>query len=252
MEAKKDSRKRFKWAHRLAFNSQIGVWLTTFNDLMTLLLVFFVMLFSMSTPDYRKLTHFRTALQSTLGVLHTGSTSDLDVLVEDVSSHLAQRPDHGDQQSDDHISEKMQLIQNLAAHLNSQSQIEAIHTDQGLLITLRDQMLFSTGSADLNRGGHRLLERIGTELKKIEDPIRIEGHTDNVPIQTDRYKSNWELSIARAVQVLKFLMNKSGLKPERLSAVGYGEVKPLVGNTSPGNRKLNRRVEIMLELQEET
>jgi chemotaxis protein MotB len=90
------------------------------------------------------------------------------------------------------------------------------------------------------------LDKIAQALTNVPFSLRVEGHTDNVPIQTKRFPSNWELSIARAVNVVKYFAQVSNIDPQRLSAVGYGESRPVVENDTPSNRAKNRRVEILL------
>ena len=91
-----------------------------------------------------------------------------------------------------------------------------------------------------------MLNQIAKAIKKVSKPVRVEGHTDNVPIQTRRFPSNWELSVARAVNVVKYFAEVSNIDPHRLSAVGYGESRPIIANDTASNRVQNRRVEILL------
>ena len=114
-----------------------------------------------------------------------------------------------------------------------------------LVINIQDKILFPSGSAALRPEVHRALDKISGVLKDYpENRIQVEGHTDNVPIHTREFRDNWQLSSERALAVLQRLLRNSGLKPERFSAVGYGEYNPVVPNNSPQNRALNRRVDI--------
>ena len=110
----------------------------------------------------------------------------------------------------------------------------------------KDFLLFDFGKADINPGGLAFLDKMATLIHKIPHPVRVEGHTDNVPIHTARFPSNWELSIARAVSVVKYIAGSGKINPQRLSAVGYGETRPLVPNDSAVHRTRNRRVEIVI------
>jgi chemotaxis protein MotB len=110
---------------------------------------------------------------------------------------------------------------------------------------LNDRALFDLGAAEVSAGAKKLLHHIGDIIAKTDYQIRIEGHTDDLPIRTVRYPSNWELSTARAVNVLRVLQQHSGIEPRRLSAVGFGEYQPLFPNDSPAHRARNRRVEII-------
>ena len=124
--------------------------------------------------------------------------------------------------------------------------IQATYTKYGAHLSFEDGVLFDFGQADISSSGYGVLDRIVNVIRKMPYPIRIEGHTDNIPIHTKRFPSNWELSTARAVNVLKYFINAGQIDPRRLSAVGYGDSKPLVANESPRQRAKNRRVEIVL------
>jgi chemotaxis protein MotB len=103
--------------------------------------------------------------------------------------------------------------------------------------------------AEIAPNGYRVLDRVGAVIGRAAHAVRVEGHTDNVPIHTPRYPSNWELSVARAVNVVKYLAASGAVAPERLSAVGYGDSKPRQANLSPQGRAGNRRVEIIAVMQ---
>lgn len=207
-------------------------WLTTFNDLMTLLLVFFVLLFAMSNIDVKKIKNFQYSLQSGLGVLREGEKVQIAV-IERVPI--------------ENIEYKAQKItEDSIRALDTEPGVGIAFTDKGILITLEESFLFRSGIADIDPGGLPLLDKIADVIRKTSNPIRVEGHTDNNKINTDRFPSNWELSIARAVNVVKYLVEAGKIPPHRLSAVGYGESRPIFPNDTPQHRAGNRRVEILL------
>lgn len=211
-------------------------WLTTFNDMITLLMVFFVLLFAMSTPDVRQFKNFKNALQSAMGVLHHGRNAPIGIISEDrndppIPVDPAETADGGDQLDQLH---------------NAQG-LEAEYTKRGIKLTLNDNLLFGSGSARLTRHGIALLDKVVRIIGPLDRHIRVEGHTDNVPISTHRFPSNWELSTARAISVVKYMQNSGGIAPQNLSAAGYGASKPRVANDSEKNRSKNRRVEIILQ-----
>jgi chemotaxis protein MotB len=119
-----------------------------------------------------------------------------------------------------------------------------------LTINMVDRVLFDSGRADIKAAGVKVLKQVSDVLNKITDKqIRIEGHTDNVPISTklqDKFKTNWELSTARATTVVRYLIDKGGVQPQALSAVGYADTHPIAGNDSEEGRSSNRRIEIVL------
>jgi chemotaxis protein MotB len=214
-------------------------WLCTFNDMMTLLLVFFVLLFSMGTIDGPMLQEFQKALQSGLGVLEAGYPAATD------APRQHSRPSSDGRQSpDDQTMKKM--VARMAERINQGAQIPLVKVGGQGQIMMDNNLLFAFGKADLNPAGESLLRRLADEFRQIPHLIRIEGHTDNIPIRTVEFPSNWELSTARAVRVVKYLINHGRIAPARLMAAGYAASKPLQPNTSPSHRAANRRVEIVL------
>ena len=222
-------------------------WLTTFNDLVTLLMVFFVLLFTMSSVDAKKMQDFQYALQSGLGILKEGQKVNISITttqpVEDMS-HIGTQPQGVK------TSPKKPLTglsgDALMKSLEADFGIQVTHSHQGIRLSFEDQILFNFGKAGINPAGTALLDQIAKAIQQLPDAVRVEGHTDNIPIQTARFPSNWELSVARAVNVVKYFAEACNVDPHRLSAVGYGESRPLVANDSPANRMKNRRVEILL------
>jgi chemotaxis protein MotB len=215
-------------------NNSAG-WLTTFNDLVTLLMVFFVLLFTMSSIDAKKMQEFQYALQSGLGVLEAGKMVNISVKttqpVEDMS-HIKTQPEGVKVSPGERL--KGLLSDKLIKSLEADFGIEIAQTHQGIRLSFENQIIFDFGKANINPAGYTMLNQIAKAIKKVPKPVRVEGHTDNIPIQTARFPSNWELSVARAVD------------PHRLSAVGYGESRPVVANDTASNQAKNRRVEILL------
>ncbi len=131
-----------------------------------------------------------------------------------------------------------------------QKQIEITQMADKLKVSIGDQILFPSGQTEISSGGLKILENIGRILSNVEKKnIRVEGHTDNVPIHDhlkNRFPTNWELSTARATNVIRFLQEKVGISPERLEAVGKGEFSPIASNSTREGREKNRRIEIYL------
>jgi chemotaxis protein MotB len=204
-------------------------WLTVFNDLVTLLMVFFVLLFSLGSIDHGRFKNFQNALQGAMGVLYEGRKPSAGVITtEDSRSGIAGQSGQID-----------------ASALNAG--LEAEYTPKGIQLILDDSLMFSTGSAQLTVGGMQMLDKVNAIVKPLKRSVRVEGHTDNIPIATPLYQSNWDLSAARAVSVVKYMVEKGGFAPKRMSAAGYGDSRPRVANDSLANRARNRRVEIVLE-----
>jgi chemotaxis protein MotB len=207
-------------------------WITTFNDLITLLMVFFVLLFALSSIDLQRYKQFQGTLQSSMGVLHEGRGTSVNVV-------------GGDQPIRPTTAETEEAGRNFAA-LSQTEGLEAEYTPRGIRLTLSDELLFASGSAQLTDQGLKMLDRVGMVIKALERTIRVEGHTDDLPIATYRFPSNWELSTQRAVNVVKYFSDRAGIAPDLLSAAGYGESRPREANDSPAARSRNRRVEIIL------
>jgi chemotaxis protein MotB len=211
-------------------------WLTTFNDMVTLLMVFFVLLFSMGNIDVTRFKHFQNALQSAMGVLNQGRNSPTGVIADEPAVAL----------QDSEKNPDSPIAESSKGQLENTKDLEAVYTPKGIHLTLDDKLLFTTGSARLTAGGTALLEKVGRIIKPLNRTIRVEGHTDNRPIATADYPSNWELSTARAISVVKFLIDAAGISPRLMAAAGYGDSKPRAPNDSEVNMAKNRRVEIIL------
>jgi len=209
-------------------------WMLTYGDVMTLLLSFFVLLLSFSSVQEAKFHQAVGALQAALGVLNSS-----DAVFETPAST-------GDKPLEDIplVEDRMKEVADAMAAIDSlDSGVDVIPTSEGYAIRMSSPVLFDLASAELKPEGRAILAKVAGTLRPTGDNIRVEGHTDNVPIHTAKFPSNWELSTARALSVLKFL-NANGIAPTRLSAVGYGEFRPLVDNNTQAHRDVNRRVEI--------
>lgn len=226
-------------------------WLTTFNDLVTLLMVFFVLLFTMSSIDPKQLQDFQYALQSGLGILEEGRMVNVSIKTKP----SVENPPHAiTHPKGINVSERRQLSgilnDKLVQSLEADFEIQVKETLQGIRLSFEDQILFDLGKAEINPAGYSLLDQVAKVIKKLPNPVRVEGHTDNIPIRTSRFPSNWELSVARAVNVVKYFAEICHIDPRRLSAVGYGESRPIAANNNPANRTKNRRVEILLMMED--
>jgi len=148
---------------------------------------------------------------------------------------------------------KAQLEEKLAKEIGNK-QILLEMSRGGLVITMANDILFDSGKAKLKRNSYSVLDKIASVLQSEvpERNIGVEGHTDNVPIKYSGWKSNWELSAARATSVLHYLIDKCGIAPQRLSAIGYGEYRPIDMNDTKDGRARNRRVEIIILPKETT
>lgn len=215
-------------------------WMTTFGDMMTLLLVFFVLLYSFSSMDVEKFKGFISALQNQLGVLEGGQTITPDVNIDagNLGHDFAQAPEN--------IRQIMKELDNYIENNNLGQRVNVENKRKGLVISLTGEILYQLGRAEIRKQGREILTMISDILIDIPNDIMIEGHTDNLPIRTDEFPSNWELSTARAVNVIKFLIEEKNFDPARLSAAGYSEYRPAAKNKTAADRAKNRRVEVVV------
>lgn len=221
-------------------------WMVTFSDAMTLLMVFFILLFSMSTIDEKKEQALTSAFNN---VFNGGGNNPImgegvgdDVLMnsgEDTQS--AQQSQEEEQQAS-----LLQLLNQIIEQKGLQDYVSVEKVERGVSVILVDSLLFQSGRADLKAESKEVLLDIAAVLNEIDNQIIIEGHTDNLPIHTYMFASNWELSTARAVVVTRFLVENAGVNPTRISAQGYGEFRPIVSNDTAENKARNRRVNILI------
>lgn len=148
----------------------------------------------------------------------------------------------------DDLSRTQRLLEDKLAQEIQDKQVKLQMMERGLVITVVGDVLFDSGKAKVRPEAYTILDKISSVLKdNIPDlKVGIEGYTDNQPIQHSGWKSNWELSSARALSVLHYIIDKKGVSPERISAIGYGEYQPVASNDTREGRQLNRRVEIVI------
>lgn len=226
-------------------------YLLTYADLMNLLLIFFIVLYSMSQVDSQKFQQLSTSLRSVFGeympggtIGQQGSGTSLLPLNPSDSPLPSPLPQKVEQQRMGEVKDEVsKLIE--AQHLNGDVTVNL--EERGVVVSITAKLLFKSGSADIERDSIPVIENIGKMLLSLPgNHIRVEGHTDTDPIRTSFFPSNWELSSARATNVLRLLVEKSGINPTVISAVGYGEYRPKFPNDSEEHKAANRRVDIVL------
>ncbi|MBX6353068.1 MAG: OmpA family protein [Thermoflavifilum sp.] len=235
-------------------------WLITYADLITLLLIFFVVMYAMSKVDVAK---FMTLSQSLAMALHDAQTTPATTvngtlgpskpaLPESNQTSMANltQPSQGtpkpaETEEDKQLDELYQQIKVYIQEHHLEGNVTVVDEPRGVQITFRDIVLFDTGKADIKPQAQQLLAGLVPFFQKLPNSIVIEGYTDNQPIHTAQFPSNWELSAARAIGVVHFLADH-GVAPDRLSGVGYGEYHPVVPNDTPEHRQQNRRVNIVI------
>lgn len=217
-------------------------WLATYGDMMTLLLVFFVLLFSMSTVDSQKYKAVVQSLSGSLGMLDSGTTVSMEPLINNFPSD---NPTDSPSEYAE-FTEMQEELQNLLEENNLKGNIKLELNERGLTIRFLDNVLFDSGKADLTPVAKQIIDNISVILLQSNKKIAVEGHTDNVPISTYKYPSNWELSTARAVNVVKYMIDDKQIDPVRLSAAGYADQHPISDNSTAEGRESNRRVDMVI------
>lgn len=214
-------------------------WLLTYADMITLLMIFFIIMYSMSIVDKKK---FASLAESLNGVLSNGTaiTNGSSGILPDGS------PANPTQSADAiKIEKAVSEIKQLIKENNLSAEINVIQSESTVIIRLKESLLFDSASATVRSAAFPTLNSISDMLSTTNNKIRIEGHTDDIPISSSVFNSNWELASQRAINVLYYFSHR-GVKPERLSAQSFGQYAPLVPNTSSENRQKNRRVDIVI------
>lgn len=225
-------------------------WLVSYADFVTLLFAFFTTMYAISTVDARKLNAVVDSMQAAF------AKGDLPAVPRRIGTGTSPGP--ADPASPvqlprggTHLDGAVPVTEvraRLAQRLNrevEQGLVDIEVDPRGLVVSIREAGSFATGSADLSLVARAVLTEMAQALGDIGNFVRIEGHTDDVPIHTSRYASNWELSTARATAVVAFLLS-TGLPPGRLSAAGYAEFHPRVPNDSTSSRARNRRIDLVV------
>jgi chemotaxis protein MotB len=224
-------------------------WLVSYADFITLLFAFFVVMYSTAQVDKKKVNRLSTAIQVAFQQLGAYPTADLSrtVPVEQLVAitQSAPAPALPNENAPDLSGLRTELAQALAPEI-SRGEVALLNGRDGLVISLREAGFFDSGSAGVKAGSQPAFSRMAMLLGAGQYIIRIEGHTDNVRIHNTQYTSNWELSTARSTEMIRLLIVKYGLAPQRLSASGYGEYHPIASNGSAAGRALNRRVDVVV------
>ena len=212
-----------------------ALWAVTYGDLMSYLMIFFLMMFTFGVQKAapaadpagnRKYQESLVNIQKVFGGHGSSPSYERSVKREKEESMVRQLKESLDK-----------------TNLSQYAKLES--WDKKVKLVLSDALLFDSGKADLSENSTKLLSVVAKEMKTLPNPIIIEGHTDNVAVRGGRFSSNWELSMARAYAVLRFL-EQQGVPSNRLAGIGYGEFRPMADNNDPAARAKNRRIEIDL------
>jgi len=235
-------------------------WLVSYADFITLLFAFFVLMFASAQTDKARA---RQVSESVTRAFTKGPSYGIDprvakVLggtVDDIGAGNAMMRGPGGQlkdrsSADEDTAELLPSMKMLSAQLKEQiskGQLEIRLESRGLVVSFKQAVLFQSGDDRVSTEGLPILERIADAIRQLPNMVRVEGHTDSVPIHNSRFRSNWELSAARSIAVMDILINRFGITKDRLAIVGYAENASIDSNESPEGRARNRRVDLVIQ-----
>jgi len=229
-------------------------WLVSYADFITLLFAFFVVLYSAAVIDRKKMSQVAASIQvafKAMGALPPPGSSQHAIAgavtpePPPILSQAPPPPSGLDQAHEDLMGLRKELEEALAPEI-ARGEV-AVHVGtEGLVVSLREFGFFDSGSAGVRARSEAALSRMAALLVERRCRVRIEGHTDNVPIHNSQYSSNWELSTARATEMVRLLVTKYQMTPDQLSATGYAEYRPAASNDTAEGRAKNRRVDVVV------
>ncbi len=245
-------------AHHEEEHENAERWLLTYADLITLLLAVFVVLYSTAEQDTAKFKKVIGAMAQTLNPgddmksgpgTGLGNAKEISLVPNGVlkAPQLEKGTGKGEGQGEEKKKETLESVQKeLAGEKGLGKGLSTKMTEEGLVINVEEQLLFASGKTDFKDGAPNVLSRLAAHLKKVTNPIQINGHTDNVPIHTPQFPSNWHLSSARAIKTAEFLILSEKMPMQRIHVAGYAETAPAAENATAEGRAKNRRVELLL------
>lgn len=228
---------------RKRITSESPGWMVTYADMMSLLLCLFIMLLSFAKVDSNTFQKNAGPINEAFGI----SKTTPDMIAPPTPNIITLNPFKTDPRTSEENRVILELKQKLAKEIMA-SMIDLEVKDNLVIIRFPGSAAFPSGTADLSSEFLPTLAKIAEVLKGSKGRVIISGHTDDIPISTERYRSNWDLSAARSVSVAHYMLNNEGINPKRITVQGLADSLPLVPNNSPENRARNRRVEVALEV----
>lgn len=236
-------------------------WLVSYADFITLLFAVFVVLYAMGQSDKKKVEEVMQSIQASFGMATAGAMAPKVNVIPSKSINLmpSLKPElsimpggkSGRGQGKSRAEEKdfRQIKSSIEAYLvkqGAQNKVSLNITRRGLIVSLKEAGFFDSGQAQIKPEAYELINTISEVMTQYNNPLRVEGHTDNVPINSSQFPSNWELSTTRATNGLKYLIKHFDVDPDKISATGYAEFRPIADNTTPEGRGKNRRVDLVM------
>jgi chemotaxis protein MotB len=236
-------------------------WLVSYADFITLLFAVFVVLYAMGQSDKKKVEEVMQAIQQSFGMATAGASSPkvnvipsqsitvIPSLKPEVKTNPMGRARGGQGKSRAEEKDFRQIKSAVEAYLikqGAQSKVSLDITRRGLIVSLKEAGFFNSGQATIKPEAYELINTIAEVMTQYNNPLRLEGHTDDVPISTAQFPSNWELSTARATNGLKYMLKNFDVDANKISATGYAEFRPIADNATTEGRARNRRVDLVL------
>jgi chemotaxis protein MotB len=236
-------------------------WLVSYADFITLLFAVFVVLYAMGQSDKKKVEEIMQSIQNSFGMATAGATAPkinvipsqavtvIPSLKPEIKISPMGRTRSGQGKSRAEEKDFRQIKSAVEAYLvkqGAQNKVTLEITRRGLIVSLKEAGFFNSGQANIKPEAYELINTIAEVMTQYNNPLRLEGHTDDVPINTAQFPSNWELSTARATNGLKYLLKNFDVDAEKISATGYAEFRPIADNATAEGRAKNRRVDLVM------
>lgn len=222
-------------------------WMLSYLDFITLLMIFFLVMYAISNVDNEKYEKLSSSLKAGFSM---GASGNNMITTDGVDIGIVSQD--GDQGSSSAMTEEEKLedvkakVDELVNDSDLKGSVTTSIQDRGLIISFNNSVFFNSGEAAIKDDWENKLISISKVLNGIDNYIRVEGHTDNIAINTNYFHSNWQLSSVRAANVVEFLISQGNVDPNRLSSIGYGEYRPVKSNDTEEGRSANRRVDILI------
>ncbi|MDV3427502.1 MAG: OmpA family protein [Bacillota bacterium] len=215
-------------------------WLLPYSDMLTLLLALFIVMFAMSEIDKAKFQEFNQKF----GVIFSGGSGLLENGGNSVAPNTSVVSDSSAEETN--MNKIKKTMDKEIGNSGYKDNVKVVLNDEGLQISIQDLVLFNSGDAEVLKEVTPLLLKICKTLYGLDNNIKIVGHTDNVPVHNEKFRSNWDLSAIRAINVMNFMVDSGGISPDKVSIEAYGEYMPKYDNSTAEGRAKNRRVEIYI------
>lgn len=224
-------------------------WLVSYADFITLLFAFFVVLYSVAQVDRKKIVALAESIQQAFSNPQSPSANPpviLQMPPGEPAKNLTELPPRPSSDANRDLTDLRKELEQALAEQIAQGEVSIRNSPEGLVISLQEAGFFESGSAEIRSSSRSLFGRIAAMLSDRGCQVRIEGHTDNVPIHNSQFESNWELSTSRATEVVRQLIIQYQFSPELLSAAGYAQYHPVASNNTAEGRAKNRRVDVVI------